>query len=151
MKDYKIHVLDKISISPSSVSFTQQISKQYKNSLGQWVFKESKPCVKNGDHKKENTLRKEWHKMEISKNSQRNLRQKIEYLFLYAKPRRIRTYNQKILANFKVVFLTLKMPSKKIRWAGLLVFRRKLILHFPRNLSVHLFLMVWLMVVSNFA
>lgn len=114
MKDYKIHVLDKISISPSSVSFTQQISKQYKNSLGQWVFKESKPCVKNGEHKKENTLQKKWHNMEISKNSQRNLRQKIEYLFLYAKPRRIRTYNNKILANFKVVFLTLKLPSKQV-------------------------------------
>ena len=113
MKNYKIHVLDKISISPSSVSFTQQISKQYKNSLGQWVFKENKLCEKKGVQKKESTLKKKWHNMEISKNSQRNLRQKIEYLFLYAKSRRIRTYNSKIIPNFKVVFLTLKLPSEQ--------------------------------------
>ena len=111
MENYKIHVLEKISISPSSVSFTQQLQKQYKNSLGFWEFREKVTPLENGVQKKESTLKKKWHNMEISKNSQRNLRQKIEYLFLYAKSRRIRTYNQKVIPNFKVVFLTLKLPS----------------------------------------
>lgn len=111
MEKYKIHVLEKISISPSSVSFTQQMQKMYKNSLGYWEFKEKVTPLENGVRKKENGLKKKWHNMEISKNSQRNLMQKIEYLFLYAKNRRIRTYNQKVIPNFKVVFLTLKLPS----------------------------------------
>lgn len=113
MEQYKLHITEKISISPSSVSFTNQIQKQYRNSLGYWEFKEKSTHVKNDVQKSESTLKKKWHNMEISKNSQRNLRQKIEYLFLYAKKRKIRTYNQKVIPNFKVVFLTLKLPSEQ--------------------------------------
>lgn len=121
MKDYKIHITEKISISPSSVAFTQDIQKQYKNSLGFWEFKNGSHPLKVGEQKKESTLKKKWHNMEISKNSQRNLRQKIEYLFLYAKSRRIRTYNNKIIPNFKVVFLTLKMPSKQVHPSSVII------------------------------
>lgn len=109
MKDYKLNVVDKISISPSKCTLTTSITKSYKNSLGYWEYKEPKKS-QNQSLKK---LEKKFHNFTISKNSQRNLRQKIEYLFLYAKPRKIKTYNGKILPSFKVLFLTLKLPSKQ--------------------------------------
>lgn len=109
MNDYKINVVDKVSISPSKVSLTQDITKSYKNSLGFWEYKEPKKIQSSSSKK----ITKKFHNFTISKNSQRNLRQKIEYLFLYARKRKIKTYNGKTIPNFKVVFLTLKMPSKQ--------------------------------------
>lgn len=117
MKDYKINVVDKISISPSKVSFTQDITKSYKGSSGYWEYT---PHVKSQSSKK-SSLTKKYHEFNISKNSQRNLRQKIEYLFLYAKKRKIKTYNGKVLPNFKVVFLTLKMPAKQKHPSSIIV------------------------------
>lgn len=109
---YKLNIQQMASVSPSKVCLTTSISKSYKNELGTWELKPKKKAevthVEKGVQ-----LKKKWHNMEISKNSQRNLRQKIEYLFLYAKKRRIKTYNGKMLPNFKVVFLTLKLPSKQ--------------------------------------
>lgn len=116
MNDYKLNVIDKCSISPSKISITQEITKSYKNSLGYWEFKKKAQSTCNGGtQKKENAklLKKKWHEFNISKNSQRNLRQKIEYLFLYAKPRKIVTLNKKVIPSFKVVFLTLKLCSKQ--------------------------------------
>lgn len=109
MRDYKLNIIDKVSISPSKVSLTQDITKSYKNSHGSWVYTPKKKSSQNNSK----TLKKKFHNFNISKNSQRNLRQKIEYLFLYARKRKIKTYNGKTLSNFKVVFLTLKLPSKQ--------------------------------------
>lgn len=109
MKDYKLNVVEKISISPSKCTLTTSITKSYKNSLGFWEYKERT----KSSNQSSNKLKKQFHNFTISKNSQRNLRQKIEYLFLYAKSRKIKTYNGKKLPSFKVVFLTLKLPSKQ--------------------------------------
>lgn len=59
-------------------------------------------------------LVKKFHNFEISKNSQRNLKDKISYLFQFARSRNIRTYNGKNLVNFKVCFLTLTLPSAQV-------------------------------------
>lgn len=59
-------------------------------------------------------LVKKFHNFEISKNSQRNLKDKISYLFQFARGRSVRTYNGKNIPNFKVCFLTLTLPSAQI-------------------------------------
>lgn len=59
-------------------------------------------------------LVKKFHNFEISINSQRNLRDKITYLFHFAKSRSIKTYSGKTIPNFKVCFLTLTLPSPQV-------------------------------------
>lgn len=113
---YKLNVEKCISISPSKVSITNQITKSYKNSLGYWEYKE-KPKTNS----KTNSIKRKFHEFNISLNSSRKLRQKIEYLFLYAKPRNIITYNGKKIPSFKVCFLTLTLPSKQIHNSGTII------------------------------
>lgn len=67
--------------------------------------------LKKSDKK---VLHKKFHEFKISENSQRNLRDKISYLFQFAKSRRIKTYSGKVLPNFKVCFLTLTLPSQQV-------------------------------------
>lgn len=115
-EQYILNVEKCISISPSKVSITNQITKSYKNSLGYWEYKE-RPKVSNNN----NSVKRKFHEFNISINSQRKLRQKIEYLFLYAKPRNIITYNGKKIPSFKVCFLTLTLPSKQIHNSGTII------------------------------
>lgn len=56
-------------------------------------------------------LVKKFHNFKISENSQRNLRDKISYLFQFAKSRSIKTYSGKTIPNFKICFLTLTLPA----------------------------------------
>lgn len=106
--DYKLNIQEMLSVSPSKICKTVSISKSYKNSLGYWELKEQKKSTgaKNG-------LKKQWHKMEISENSQRNLRNKVEWLFQYSKTRNVKTYTNKIIKAYKVGFITLTLPSKQ--------------------------------------
>lgn len=109
MKDYKLNVQEMISISPSKVCKTIQVSKSVKNSLGYWELKEKSKS--NTNTKK---LEKKFHNFEISPNSQKNLRSKVEWLFQYARSRNVQTYTNKIIKNYKVGFITLTLPSKQI-------------------------------------
>lgn len=59
-------------------------------------------------------LKKKFHNFSISVNSQRNLRDKISYLFQFAKGRSVKTYSGKTIPNFKVCFLTLTLPAKQV-------------------------------------
>lgn len=59
-------------------------------------------------------LVKMFHNFEISKNSARNLKDKIQYLFQFAKSRKIKTYNGKVIPNFKICFLTLTLPAPQV-------------------------------------
>lgn len=106
---YKLNVTEMISISPSKVCKTVQVSKSVKNSLGYWELKEKSKSSSN--HQK---LEKKFHNFEISVNSQKNLRSKIEWLFQYAKSRNVKTYTNKIIKNYKCGFITLTLPSKQV-------------------------------------
>ena len=108
-KDYKLNITEMISISPSKVCKTLSISKLVKNSLGYWGLKEKPKTNYN-----KNKLEKKFHNFEISVNSQKNLRSKVEWLFQYARSRNVKTYTNKIIKNYKVGFITLTLPSKQI-------------------------------------
>lgn len=65
---------------------------------------------KSSNHQK---LEKKFHNFEISVNSQKNLRSKVEWLFQYARSRNVKTYTNKIIKNYKCGFITLTLPSKQ--------------------------------------
>lgn len=56
-------------------------------------------------------LKKSFHNFRISDNSSRNLRSKVDYLFLFANKRSVRTYRNKKIKDFKCTFLTLTLPA----------------------------------------
>lgn len=117
MKDYKLNVLEMVSVLPSKVSVTTSISKSYKNSMGYWEYKEKPKKVVN----EKSSLKRKFHNFELSVNSARALRQKTEYLFHYANKRLIKTYSGKKIKNFKVLFLTLTLPSEQIHNTGTII------------------------------
>lgn len=108
MKDYKLNVQEMVSISPSKICKTIHVSKSVKNSLGYWELKEKNKTTSNTKK-----LEKKFHNFEISPNSQKNLRSKVEWLFQYARSRNVKTYTNKIIKNYKVGFITLTLPSKQ--------------------------------------
>ena len=61
--------------------------------------------------KKERNINK--HNFELSKSAQKTLQEKITWLYYYAKKRTITTHNNKVLADFKMNFVTLKLPSEQ--------------------------------------
>ena len=105
-----------ISISPSKVCKTISVSKSYKDSMGHW---ECSPQKKNGSTT--NKLKKKYHNFEISENSQKHLRSKVEWLFQYAKSRNVKTYTNKIIKNYKCGFITLTLPSKQKHNTGYII------------------------------
>lgn len=116
MKDYKLNVQEMISISPSKICKTISVSKSVKNSLGYWELKE-KPKTSPTAKK----LEKKYHNFEISPNSQKNLRSKVEWLFQYARSRNVKTYSGKIIKNYKCGFITLTLPSKQKHNTGYII------------------------------
>lgn len=118
MKDYRLRVLQMVSVLPSKVSVTTDISKQYRDSSGNWIFREKKPVSNVSNEKK---LVRKFHNFDISVNSARNLRKKIDFLYYYSNARRVKTYSGKVISNFKVLFLTLTIPSQQIHNTGMII------------------------------
>ena len=108
-----------ISIRPNRLSLTQLVRRV---NLGDFFEKSAinqnieavSPAVQPAVSVEKKKLEKKFHEFKISENSQRNLRDKISYLFQFAKSRRIKTYSGKVLPNFKICFLTLTLPSEQI-------------------------------------
>lgn len=118
MKDYRLKVLQMVSVLPSKVSVTTDISKQYRNSSGDWVYRE-KNTTNNASNK--DKLVRKFHNFDISINSARNLRKKIDFLYYYSKSRRVKTYSGKVISNFRVLFLTLTIPSPQVHNTGMII------------------------------
>ena len=118
MKDYRLKVLQMVSVLPSKVSITTDISKQYLDSSGEWVYKEKSNSSNASNEKK---LVRKFHNFDISINSARNLRKKIDFLYYYSNSRRVKTYSGKVIQNFKVLFLTLTIPSIQIHNTGMII------------------------------
>lgn len=118
MKDYKLLVNQMVSILPSKVSLTTEIHKQIKDSSGSWVFKPKLEKTTKNDVPK---LVRKFHNFEISPNSARKLRQKIDFLYHYSQSRTVRTYTGKKLRNFKTCFLTLTLPSEQVHNTGMII------------------------------
>lgn len=115
----QISVTPMISIRPNRVSLTHFVRRV---NLGQFIPKpENRKCTDFLTTSRQSEvvpakvkLQKKFHNFEISENSQRNLRDKIAYLYQFARSRKIRTYTGKFIPNFKVCFLTLTLPSSQI-------------------------------------
>lgn len=58
-------------------------------------------------------LERSFHNFQISQNSQKNLRDKINYLYQFSKKRDIVSYSGKKLKDFRVAFITLTLPAKQ--------------------------------------
>lgn len=113
---FRYEVTPMLSVRPSKISLTNMFRKQTLNEHNHWVdvlgsssIAEQSPAP--ATERKKEPLKKAFHNFSISVNSQRNLRDKIQYLFQFAKGRNIKTANGKNLKNFKVCFLTLTLPS----------------------------------------
>lgn len=108
-----------ISIRPNRITLTNLV--RY-ISLGNFfeapqvavIDEQSKEIDKKGNEVTKKTIERKFHNFEISLNSSKNLRDKISYLFQFAKSRKIVTYSGKTIPNFKVCFLTLTLPSKQV-------------------------------------
>lgn len=116
---YDLHITPMLSIRPNRISLTQSVVRRFKQENGTFINKftphlgaEKISAPHSGAPLKK--LEKKFHNFNISVNSQRNLRDKISYLFQYAKARNIKTSNGKNLKNFKVAFITLTLPSKQV-------------------------------------
>lgn len=115
-KDYKLNITEMLSISPTKVCKTLNISKSVKNSLGFWELKQKSKTATT-----QKQLEKKFHNFEISENSQKNLRSKVEWLFQYARSRNVKTYTNKIIKNYKCGFITLTLPSEQKHNTGYII------------------------------
>lgn len=108
-KEY--HLLDYISVKADRIirqTKCYKIGDEYISSM-----KKSKTIV---GHNMSNVgpelkIERKFHNFIISKNSQKNIREKISWLYRFAKGRTIRTYSGKEIYNFKCSFITLTIPS----------------------------------------
>lgn len=59
-------------------------------------------------------MKKKGHSFELSQQARKNLRSKVTWLYHFAKKQIIHTRKGKTLTNFKMNFITLKLPSEQI-------------------------------------
>lgn len=114
----KIVYQERISIRPNRVSTTIERRVQIKNEFGFWVDRpkinfQSSVASPSVHQAEASTLQKKFHDFKISPNSARNLRDKIEYLFQFAKARKVKTLAGNQIVNFKCAFITLTLPAKQ--------------------------------------
>lgn len=96
--------IDLYSISPTKVV---KMVKRRSN-----FFKEKDFEKKEWEKKEKKEIVKKWHQMEISVNSQRNLRKKIQFLFQFADEKKVVSRNKKIF-KYKCAFMTFTLSSKQ--------------------------------------
>lgn len=115
----QISVTPMISIRPNRISLTQFVRRIKLYDLlaspnGGFTSGSSAGTARTTTQSVKPKLVKKFHNFEISVNSQRNLRDKISYLFQFAKSRSVKTYSGKTIPNFKICFLTLTLPSAQV-------------------------------------
>lgn len=73
-------------------------------------IEKSKSSAPNSSREK---LERKFHNFQISKNSRKNLIEKILWLNQFAKARTIKTYTGKLIYNFRTSFITLTLPASQ--------------------------------------
>lgn len=94
--------IPKISVKPDRVTLFNEVL---------WYGK--------GENQTEKTIRtapavpvvKKFHGFKISNSAQKKIHEKVTWLYTLAKARYIKTYSGKEIKNFKILFLTLTLPS----------------------------------------
>lgn len=106
--------MPKISLKPDRVTkYNEVLIRNYEDGILESISK-SRAKVYEPDTSKEIKITKKFHNFEISENAQRTIKQKVNWLYLLAKSKYIKTYNGKEIFNFKINFLTLTLPSKQV-------------------------------------
>jgi uncharacterized protein YfkK (UPF0435 family) len=61
------------------------------------------------------TIKRSSHNLKISDNAYRTLQNKINWLYYLATPKKVKTYHNALIFNFKINFITLTLPSKQLK------------------------------------
>ena len=84
-------------------------------------------------------LSRSYHNFEVSKNSQKNIQAKCNWLWRLAQSRTVRTYNGKMIYNFRNSFLTFTLPSTQVHPTSEILTEcwEKLLTQFRNVLKMH--------------
>jgi hypothetical protein len=105
----------KFSMIPDKICLYNEVSVRKINTDDYYNANELKSLYdqEKGIKKEKKQLIRKFHNFEISENAYRNLKKKITWLYYLAKSRHIKTHSGKEIYNFKMLFLTLTLPSKQ--------------------------------------
>jgi hypothetical protein len=96
--------LPKFSAKPNKIVLFNEVSR--------YGSSDKKKGVESISNEKTNLTRK-FHNFNITPTAQKNLREKISWLYQLSKSRFVITYSGKQITNFKINFLTLTLPAKQ--------------------------------------
>lgn len=103
--DIQYTVLEKVSLRPNKLVLYNEIHKY--DTINKCVFHRVNASA-GGTHLKQ------FHNFNISHNSQREISNKVSWLYALAKQKQIETLSKKKIYNFKLAFITLTLPSKQV-------------------------------------
>lgn len=106
----------KVSTRPNKIVTYNDVSFYGKENLKtpERLKKERLTFDERGNITGTETIKKQFHNFEISHQAQKNLQDKVTWLYHLAKSRYTKTYSGKEIFNFKINFLTLTLPSKQL-------------------------------------
>jgi 3-phenylpropionate/cinnamic acid dioxygenase small subunit len=114
MKENRFLFMPKVSLKSDRVTlYNEVLYIDRENNLLKTIAEIKKTKEKNAK-KNETTVKKAFHNFEISGTAQKKIKEKVNWLYVMAKSRYMKTYNGKEIFNFKINFLTLTLPSKQI-------------------------------------
>lgn len=106
----------KFSFNPNRVCLFNEVSIR-KRDTNEYYPSNSKELKKESLKSPLNvkkSIKKKFHNYTISDNAYRTLKKKINWLYYLSKSRYKKTHNGKEIYNFKMLFLTLTLPSKQV-------------------------------------
>ena len=106
--------MPKICLRPGSVtSYNEVLIRNLERGTLESITRTKTPLI-NFDTFEEIPFTRKFHNFKISDQARKNIANKVNWLFLMAKPRYVLTASKKEIFNFKVNFLTLTLPSKQV-------------------------------------
>ena len=106
----------KFSFTPEKICLYNEVSVRLKNT-NDFVHPSVLKNLNKIDLQDQTEIKKlvrKFHNFRISDNAYRNLKNKISWLYYLSKCRYVKTYNGIEIYNFKMLFLTLTLPSKQV-------------------------------------
>lgn len=103
--DILYNVIEKVSLRPNKLVVYNEISKY--DTINQCVIKRASRCSGG-------TLLKRFHNFEISRNAEREISNKVSWLWALAKKKSVTSLSGKHITNFKMSFFTLTLPSSQV-------------------------------------
>ncbi len=114
MTENKYLFMPKICLRPGSVtSYNEVLIRNLERGTLESITRTRTPII-NFDTFEEVKLKRKFHNFKISDQARKNIANKVNWLFLMAKPRYVLTASKKEIFNFKVNFMTLTLPSKQL-------------------------------------